>query len=150
MAFQLLKDIETIVSCPILNQSGSIGVIFMSKRILVVEDFEDNRYLIKYQLEQLGYEVLQAEDGQEAIQMFKYNAPDLVIMDVSLPLIDGLTATRFIRKNLDQSSKIPIIAFTASGNSIYKEAISAGCNTLLSKPLEIDQLQPVLEKYLYH
>lgn len=120
----------------------------MSKKILVVEDFEDNRYLMKYQLEQLGYEVLQAEDGQEAIQVFKYNEPDLVIMDVALPLVDGLTATRYIRKNLDKSGKIPIIAFTASGDSIYKEAISAGCDTLLSKPLEFEALQPVIEKYL--
>ena len=122
----------------------------MSKTILVVEGFEDNRYLIKYQLEKLGYEVLQAEDGQEAIQMAKYNSPDLIIMDIALPLIDGLTATRIIRKNIDKSSQIPIIAFTASGNSIYKDAINAGCNDLLSKPLEIDELQPVIEKYLGH
>lgn len=120
----------------------------MSKTILVVEDFEDNRYLLKYQLEQLGYKVIQAEDGQEAIQMFKYHSPDLVIMDIALPLVDGLTATRFIRENLDQNSEIPIIAFTASGDSIYKDAINAGCSTLLSKPLEIDALQPVIEEYL--
>lgn len=120
----------------------------MSKTILVVEDFEDTRYLLKYQLEQLGYQVIQAEDGQEAIQMFKYHSPDLVIMDVALPLVDGLEATRFIRKNLDKNSEIPIIAFTASGDAIYKDAINAGCNTLLSKPLEIDALQPVIEKYL--
>lgn len=122
----------------------------MAKTILVVEDFEDNRYLMKYQLEKLGYEVLQAEDGQEAIQMVKYNSPDLVIMDVALPIIDGLTATRIIRKKVDQNSNIPIIAFTASGNSIYKDAINAGCNDLLSKPLEIEMLQPMLEKYLGH
>lgn len=122
----------------------------MSKTILVVEDFEDNRYLIKYQLEKLGYEVLQAEDGQEAIQMAKYNSPDLIIMDIALPLVDGLTATRIIREDIDQAKKIPIIAFTASGNSIYKEAINAGCDALLSKPLEIDTLKPVIEKYLGH
>lgn len=120
----------------------------MSKRILVVEDFEDSRYLLKYMLEKMGYEVLQAEDGQEAIQMVKYNSPDLIIMDVSLPVIDGLTATRFIRQKLDGASKIPIIAFTASGQAVYRDAINAGCNTLLSKPIEIDQLQPVIERYL--
>jgi CheY-like chemotaxis protein len=120
----------------------------MPKRILVVEDFEDSRYFLKYMLEEMGYEVLQAEDGQEAIQMVKYNAPDLIIMDLALPLVDGLEATRYIRKNLDQASKIPIIAFTASGQSLYKDAISAGCNMLLSKPLEVDKLQPALEQYL--
>ncbi len=98
----------------------------MSKTILIVEDFEDNRYLLKYQLEQLGYEVIQAEDGQEAIQMFKYHSPDLVIMDLALPLVDGLTATRFIRENLDKNSEIPIIAFTASGDAIYKDALLMG------------------------
>jgi CheY-like chemotaxis protein len=120
----------------------------MPKKILVVEDFEDSRYFLKYMLEGMGYEVLQAEDGQEAIQMVKYNPPDLIIMDIALPVIDGLTATRYIRENLDQAAKIPIIAFTASGQAIYKDAISAGCDMLLSKPLEIEKLQPALEKYL--
>jgi CheY-like chemotaxis protein len=120
----------------------------MPKTILVVEDFEDSRYLLKFQLEQLGYEVLQAEDGQEAIQMVKYNAPDLILMDIALPIVDGLTATRFIRDHLDQKSEIPIIAFTASGHSIYQDAMTAGCNEVVGKPLEIDALQPIIEQYL--
>ena len=119
----------------------------MPKRILIVEDFEDSRNLLKYLLERLGYEVLEAEDGFKAMEIAKRHIPDLIFMDMALPLINGLSATKIIRQ-FKETSKIPIIAITASGEFIYPQAIAAGCNDLILKPLDIDKLQPMIEQYL--
>jgi CheY-like chemotaxis protein len=119
----------------------------MPKTILIVEDFEDSRILLKYLLEKLGYEVLEAEDGFKAMEIAKRHIPDLIFMDMALPLINGLSATKIIRQ-FKETSKIPIIAITASGEYIYPQAIEAGCNDLILKPLDIDKLQPMIERYL--
>jgi CheY-like chemotaxis protein len=119
----------------------------MPKRILIVEDFEDSRILLKYLLERLGYEVLEAEDGFKAMEIAKRHIPDLIFMDMALPLINGLSATKIIRQ-FKETSNIPIIAITASGEFIYPQAIQAGCNDLILKPLDIDKLQPMIERYL--
>ena len=120
---------------------------FMAKTVLVVEDYVDTRDLMKFLLEGCGYKVVEAADGQEAVDTVKKNFPDLILMDLSLPVMDGLTATRIIRK-VDGASKLPIIAVTAYGNSYYRRAIEAGCDDLINKPLDFDKLQPVLEQYL--
>ena len=119
----------------------------MPKTILIVEDFEDSRILLKYLLEKLGYEVLEAEDGFKAVEIAKRHIPDLIFMDMALPLINGLSATKIIRQ-FKETSSIPIIAITASGEFIYPQAIDAGCNDLILKPLDIDKLQPMIEQYL--
>jgi CheY-like chemotaxis protein len=119
----------------------------MPKTILIVEDFEDSRILLKYLLERLGYEVLEAEDGFKAMEIAKRHIPDLIFMDMALPLINGLSATKIIRQ-FKETSKIPIIAITASGEFIYPQAIEAGCNDMILKPLDIDKLQPMIEQYL--
>ena len=119
----------------------------MAKTILIVEDYVDTRDLMKFLLEGCGYKVREAADGQEAVESVKQNSPDLILMDLSLPVMDGLTATRIIRK-CDGASKVPIIAVTAYGNSYYRKAIEAGCDDLINKPLDFDKLQPVLEQYL--
>lgn len=119
----------------------------MSKTILIVEDFEDSRILMKYLLESLGYIVLEAEDGFKAVEIAKRHVPDLILMDMALPMINGLSATKIIRQ-FKETSKIPIIAVTASGQFIYPQAIEAGCNDLMLKPLDVDTLQPMIEHYL--
>lgn len=119
----------------------------MPKKILVVEDFADTRILMKFLLDELGYEVLEAEDGFKAVEIVKREIPDLIFMDMALPLINGLSATRIIRQ-FEGAQDTPIIAFTASGQYLYQQAIEAGCNDLITKPLGIEKLQPVLEKYL--
>jgi CheY-like chemotaxis protein len=119
----------------------------MAKTILVVEDFEDTRILIKFMLEGLGYQVLEAENGWKAVESVKKQTPDLILMDMALPYTDGLTATKIIRQ-FKETSKIPIIAFTASGEFIREQAIKAGCDALLMKPLDADKLQSVLNQYL--
>jgi CheY-like chemotaxis protein len=119
----------------------------MAKTILIVEDFKDTRVLMKFLLEGLGYQVIEAEDGWKAVESVKKQIPDLILMDMALPYTDGLTATKIIRQ-FKETAKIPIIAFTASGEFIQKQAIEAGCDALLMKPLDTDKLQSMLDKYL--
>jgi CheY-like chemotaxis protein len=119
----------------------------MSKTILIVEDLKDTRDMMKFILERLGHEVLEAEDGWKAVESVKRQTPDLILMDMALPSTDGLTATRIIRQ-FKETSQTPIIGFTASGEFIYEQAIQAGCNDLLLKPLDLDKLQTMLDQYL--
>jgi two-component system cell cycle response regulator DivK len=119
----------------------------MQKTILVVEDTEDSRQMMKFLLEMFGYIVIEAENGQQAVKSAAEHHPDLILMDMSMPVMDGLAATKAIRK-CDGATRIPIIAVTALGNQIYKSAIEAGCNELISKPIDFSTLQPVIEKHL--
>ena len=119
----------------------------MAKKVLIVEDYEDTRGFMKFLLESYGYLVIEAADGIEAVDQAEQQHPDLILMDVSLPLVDGLTATRVIRKTV-ANAEIPIIAVTAFGKSYYKKAIEAGCNDLIDKPVDFNVLEPILNEYL--
>lgn len=121
----------------------------MNETILIVEDYTDTRFLMRLLLESYGYEVLEAADGLEAVESIKQQIPDLILMDISLPFMDGLTATKVIR-GFDGTAQIPIIAVTAFGNTLYNQAIEAGCNDLIKKPLDFDMLEPVINEYLRH
>ncbi len=119
----------------------------MKEKILIVEDYEDTRSFMKFLIESYGYLVIEAEDGLEAIESFKHFSPDLILMDISMPVMDGLTATKAIRK-FEGTSNIPIIAVTANGKQFYEQAIESGCNTLIDKPINFDSLKPLLNQYL--
>jgi CheY-like chemotaxis protein len=119
----------------------------MAKKVLIVEDYEDTREFMKILLESYGYKVIEASDGIEAIDRVKQYHPDLILMDISLPVVDGLTATRAIR-SFDVNSRVPIIAITAFGKNYYNKAIEAGCNDLIDKPVDFDSLEPILRSYL--
>lgn len=119
----------------------------MTKTILIVEDFKDTRIMMRFLLENLGYRVIEAEDGWKAVESVKRQIPDLILMDMAMPSTDGLTATKIIRQ-FKGMSEIPIIGFTASGEFIYEQAIAAGCNELLNKPLDTNKLQSILDQYL--
>lgn len=119
----------------------------MTKVILIVEDYEDTREFMKFLLENHGYRVIEAGDGIEAIERFKKIHPDLILMDISLPIVDGLTATKAIRES-GKGEKIPIIAITAFGNLYLEKAMEAGCNELINKPLDIDSFETVINRYL--
>jgi len=122
---------------------------FMVKKVLIVEDYEDTREFMKILLESYGYRVIEAADGIEALDRVKQDHPDLILMDISLPVVDGLTATRAIRA-CGADSKVPIIAVTAFGKNYYNKAIEAGCNDLIDKPVDFDSLEPILKSYLSH
>lgn len=121
----------------------------MAKTILIVEDYEDTRGFMKILLESYGYQVVEAADGIEAVDRFKSVHPDLILMDISLPVVDGLTATKTIREIAD-GEQIPIIAVTAFGNRYLQRALEAGCDALIDKPVDFDALEPVLSQYLVH
>jgi two-component system, cell cycle response regulator DivK len=120
----------------------------MSKLVLIVEDYQDARTFMKYLLESYGYEVEEAADGKEAVEMIRNHVPDLVLMDISMPVMDGLTATRIIRGSQSKSA-VPIIALTAHGQAYYRKALDAGCNDLINKPVDFESFQPMLKRYLH-
>ena len=123
------------------------SITVMSKIVLIVEDYADTRNMMKFLLQRFGYEVIEAADGQEAVDRVRQTPPNLILMDLSLPVMDGFTATQTIRK-FKGFAKVPIIAVTAYGNSYYKRAIEAGCDDLINKPLDFNNLEPILNQYL--
>lgn len=120
----------------------------MAKTILVVEDYDDTRNFMKLLLETHGYQVIEASDGIEALDKYKNQHPDIVLMDISLPVVDGLTATKAIRELEGDSDHLPIIAVTAFGKYYYKQAMEAGCDELIDKPVDFDAIESVLNNYL--
>ena len=121
----------------------------MAKKVLIAEDYADTRSFMKFLIESYGYQTLEAADGQEAVETVRQEQPDLVLMDLSMPIMDGLAATRVIR-GFDGMSRLPIIAVTAHGQSYYRQALEAGCDDLINKPLDFESLEPVLNQYLGH
>lgn len=111
------------------------------KKILVVDDKEDARGLVKEVLGLRGYEVIEAATGEESIDMAQTELPDLILMDIRLPGgIDGLEATRRI-KALPQLARIPILAMTASVRpEDMQRTLDAGCSGFIRKPIDIDEL----------
>ncbi len=119
----------------------------MHKTILIAEDYDDTRSFMRFLLEDFGYQVLEASNGEEAVEEVKHRFPDLILMDMAMPIMDGLEATQIIRK-FDGGARLPIIAVTAYGKSYYRQAMEAGCDDLINKPLDIKLLQPILNQYL--
>ena len=110
------------------------------QKILLVEDNEMNRDMLSRRLARNGYEVVIAVDGQQGVDMAVSAKPDLILMDMSLPVIDGWEATRRIKAN-DATRKIPVIALTAHAMAGDREkAVEAGCDDYDTKPVEISRL----------
>ena len=119
----------------------------MKKRVLVVEDYADIRRMMKILLECRGYEVLEAADGYEAVKKAVADNPDLILMDIAMPVMDGLQATKAIRQH-DDLVDVPIVAVTAYGDFYGERARSAGCNDVIQKPLDFGRLEPIVEGYI--
>jgi CheY-like chemotaxis protein len=117
-------------------------------RVLVVEDEEDNRNLFDQLLTYHGLEVLTARDGREAIAFAQEHVPDLILMDLSLPYLDGWEATRTI-KGIPALAHIPIVALTAHAMVGDRErALEAGCDGYISKPIEVARFYGQVQPYL--
>ncbi len=115
---------------------------------LVVEDFEDSRFMMRQLLELAGYRVVEATDGEEAIKLAVAEHPELILMDLSLPKLDGLTATRRIRQQ-DGLGQVPIVAVSAHDSpGSRSEALAAGCDEYVTKPIDFDQLSTLLHRLL--
>jgi two-component system, cell cycle response regulator DivK len=118
--------------------------------VLLVEDTEDNRFMMRRLLELDGYRVVEAMNGEEAVRLAKAECPQLILMDLSLPVIDGLAATRLIRK-LPDCERTPIIAVSAHDTSDFQsEAIQAGCNCYITKPINFNELESMIGQLLQH
>ncbi len=109
-------------------------------KILLVEDNEMNRDMLSRRLARKGHEVVLGEDGQEGVDMATSEAPDIILMDMSLPVIDGWEATRRI-KAAPETTAIPVIALTAHAMASDRhKALDAGCDDYDTKPVELDRL----------
>lgn len=120
----------------------------MIPTILVVEDIYDTREVLKKVLELKGFRVLEAKDGFEAVEVALREIPDLILMDMSLPLMDGARATRLIREQ-PKLSGIPIIACTAYNRWEWRgKSILAGCDDFIAKPFDTESLINMLSRHL--
>jgi CheY-like chemotaxis protein len=118
-------------------------------KILLVEDNEMNRDMLSRRLQRKGYEVLIAVDGETGIDVARAKAPDLILMDMSLPVVDGWEATRRIRAD-DVLKHIPVIALTAHAMANDREkALEAGCDDYDTKPIELPRLLAKMETLLH-
>jgi two-component system cell cycle response regulator DivK len=116
-------------------------------KILLVEDNEMNRDMLSRRLKRRGYEVVIAVDGGEGLALAQSEAPDLILMDMSLPVLDGWEATRRL-KAAPETRAIPIIALTAHAMSSDREkALEVGCDDYASKPIELGQLLAKIEAF---
>jgi PAS domain S-box-containing protein len=125
--------------------------VFVGTTVLVVEDNAVNREVARRFLERLGLEVTLATDGQAALGACSQRDFDLILMDVQMPVMDGLTATRELRKRETGGKRTPIIALTASAMpGDLDKCLAAGMDGLLTKPLEVERLRQVLDRYVAH
>jgi CheY-like chemotaxis protein len=117
-------------------------------KILLVEDNEMNRDMLSRRLQRKGYEVVIAVDGAEGVSLTASENPDLVLMDMSLPIMDGWEATRQLKAN-PETQAIPVIALTAHAMSGDREkALNAGCDDYDTKPIELPRLLSKIETFL--
>lgn len=121
----------------------------MSKKILVVEDTEDNRQILRDLLGMAGYEMVEAYDGAEGVAKASEHKPDLILMDIQMPVMDGYEASRAIRALKTEARNVPIIALTANALEGDRErCLAAGMNDYLTKPLKRERLRTALEQWL--
>lgn len=115
-------------------------------RVLVVDDYEDNRTMLRYLLQRKGLQVLEACNGAEAVEIARRETPDLILMDLSMPFMDGFEATRHL-KQLDSTKGIPVLALSANCNDSAQcaKALEAGCTDCFQKPLPFEKLEAYLK-----
>ncbi len=120
----------------------------MSKKILYIEDNEQNLYLVTFLLEKHGYTVCSSTDGQEGIDMAALEKPDLILLDIQLPEMDGHAVARNLRRNAALSAT-PIVAVTSYAMAGDREkALAAGCNGYIEKPINPDTFIQQVEQHL--
>ncbi len=118
------------------------------RTVLIVEDSDDARYFMRLALEQLDYIVVEAENGAAALEVAERERPDIILMDLSLPIMDGLAATEKIRSS-DQLKGIPIVAVTAHQETDFRAgAKAAGFDAYVTKPIDIDFLSDLIKGLL--
>ncbi len=120
----------------------------MTKRILVVEDQEDNRRILRDLLTSVGFEILEAVTGEDGVAMAQAHTPDLILMDIQLPGMDGLAATALLKQD-PATAAIPVIALTAMAmKEDQAKAQRAGCDAYIAKPLRYQELYEAIDRLL--
>ncbi len=120
----------------------------VKRTILVVDDFDDTRLLLKTWLEKKGFSVVEAENGNQAVAAAQELGPDLIIMDIEMPELDGLAATRKIR-SMKELDRVPVVAVSAYGEQQFRaDALAAGCSEYVSTPFDPDNLEKVIRSFL--
>ncbi|HJT28809.1 MAG TPA: response regulator [Pyrinomonadaceae bacterium] len=113
-------------------------------KVLLVEDVEDTRLFMRIELEEQGFIVLEAENGQVAVETAAREKPDVILMDLTLPLMDGFTATKLIRQN-DALKNVPIIAITAHKEDDFRaDAKASGFDAYVTKPIDVNWLKDLI------
>ena len=116
--------------------------------ILVVEDYEDTSLAMRLALEDKGYHIIEASDGARAVEVAERERPDIILMDLSLPVMDGLEATKRIRSNPEMRDTV-VVAVTAHADQDYRSrALAAGCNAFVTKPIDFEWLNDLLTNLL--
>lgn len=117
-------------------------------KILLVEDYDDARFMMRRLLEMSGYHVVEARDGEEAVERALESCPDLVLMDLGLPGMDGIAATRQIRQ-IKSLCGTYVVALTAFDSGDFRDmALAAGCNSYVVKPVDFELLERVIGDHL--
>jgi two-component system cell cycle response regulator DivK len=118
------------------------------KKVLIIEDNEKNLYLLRFLIEKLGHQVIEARDGQSGVKIAVDEKPDIILMDIQLPVMDGYEATRQIR-SLDEFKEIPIIAITSFAMVGDREkSLAAGCTDYIEKPIQPENFIEKIKSYL--
>ena len=117
-------------------------------KLLVVEDFEDTRLVLRWQLEEQGFIVFEAENGEVAVETAIREKPDVILMDLTLPLMDGFAATKLIRQNNDLKN-VPVIAITAHQEVDFRsDAKASGFDAYVTKPIDVNWLKDLISGLL--
>lgn len=128
--------------------SDSVDTKHDAATVLLVEDTEDNRQMMRRLLEMSGFRVVEAINGKEAVEVAAQVRPQVILMDLSLPFIDGLTAARQIR-SLPGLSTVPIVAVSAHDTAdFHTDALEAGCNAYVTKPIDYLELEDIVNRLL--
>ncbi|HEY0728445.1 MAG TPA: response regulator [Pyrinomonadaceae bacterium] len=139
-----------------MNHSSTQGVSSMNDSVsailyptvLLAEDSEDTRAMLKRAFELKGYQVLEAEDGQEALEMARRHRPSLIVIDLNMPVLDGLETVKNLRETEGPGEEIPIVAITAYDvPGMEDAALETGCNRYLRKPLDLSELDRALKSF---
>jgi len=142
MAPESISQINWPDSCP----EDFIQMHILSGKVLIVEDHLDSREILMLQLQALGYEVAVATSGEEALEKALNEAPDIIIMDLGLPGMDGFEATARLKENT-KTTKLPVLAYTAWSEDLYREkAKQAGMEAFLTKPAQHQVINAVIQR----
>jgi two-component system cell cycle response regulator DivK len=134
-----------------VGEACLIVSLFSGSTVLLVDDSDDIRLMLKQMLLMNNYRVIEASNGQEAIEIVHERCPDLILVDLNMPRLDGLSLVEKVRALKGKCEGVPIIAMTAFHTYGMKEAaIQAGCNEYITKPIEMEKLEKLLSGYLQY